>query len=162
MDRIHIWGAALKIAMARPLTGGGFRVTQLQSVINHYDPGVGARDEHNVYIGVLADQGFIGWLIWIALPFVGWLNSRWLIQHSRGRPEWQWTSDFARMMQVSLVGYFVVGSFGNYEYWDYYFTMIGLLAAARHIMERATVPKRVATAAPALRGALPGGTVASS
>lgn len=154
MSRIEIWGAALKIALARPLTGGGYRVTQSQAVINRYDPGVRARDEHNVYIGVLADQGFIGLLIWLALPVVGWRNSRWLIRHARGRPEWRWAGDFARMSQVSIVAFFVAGSFLNIEYWDYYFTLIGLLAAIRHIVERAAVSKP-ADAAAALSSPLP-------
>jgi putative inorganic carbon (HCO3(-)) transporter len=149
MGRIEIWGVALKIATARPLTGGGFRVTQSPLAVNRYAPGQSARDEHNIYLAVLADHGFIGLLIWIALPFVGWHNSRWLIRHAKGRPEWGWAGDFARMTQVSLVGYAVVGTFGNYAYWDYYFTIIGLLAAARHIMERAAVPKRVAAASTA-------------
>lgn len=143
MDRIHIWEAALKIAASRPLTGGGFRVTQSQAVIDRYNPGHRARDEHDVYLGVLADQGIIGLLIWIALPFVGWRNSRWLIRQAQGRPEWQWAGDFGRMTQVSLVAYMVVGTFGNYQYWDYYFTIIGLLAAARHILEHAAAPKPV-------------------
>jgi putative inorganic carbon (HCO3(-)) transporter len=149
MGRIQIWGAALRIALARPLTGAGFTATQSQATVTRYDPGIPARATHNVYIGVLADHGFIGLLIWLALPFVGWRNSRWLIRRARGRPEWGWAGDFARMMQVSLVGYFVVGSFGNYEYWDYYLTMIGLIAAARHILARATVPERVAAASAA-------------
>lgn len=161
MDRIEIWGAALKIALARPMTGGGFRVTQSQAVIDRYDPGVQARDEHNVYIGVLADQGFVGLLIWLLLPLVGWRNSRWLVRNTKGRPEWQWANDFARMSQVSMVAYFVVGSFGNYQYWDYYFTILGLLAAARHITERAAVPVPIA-AAPALRRIPAGGAAASS
>lgn len=146
MSRIEIWGAALKIALARPLTGGGYRATQSQAVIDRYDPGISARDEHNVYIGVLADQGFIGLLIWLALPVVGWRNSRWLIRRARGQPELKWAADFARMGQASIVAFFVAGSFLNIEYWDYYFTLIGLLAAARHIAERAAVPKPAAAA----------------
>lgn len=149
MARIRIWGTAIKIALSRPLTGCGFRCTQSQRVVNRYTPGEHARDLHSIYFGLLAEHGFIGLLIWIALPFVGWRNSRWLIRHAKDRPEWRWASDFARMSQVSLVGFLVVGAFGNFQYWDYFLTILGLLAAARHILERAAVPKRVAAASSA-------------
>src|SRR5260370_19566284 len=72
----------------------------------------------------------------------GWRKGRWIQRYSRGRAEWQWAGDFARMSQASLVAYCVVGTFGNYQYWDYYFTIFGLLAAARHIMQQAVLPQR--------------------
>jgi hypothetical protein len=50
------------------------------------------------------------------------------------------------MSQASLVAYCVVGSFGNYAYWDYYLTIIGLLAAARHIIEQAALSQQSAAA----------------
>jgi len=144
MSRLEIWGAALKIAQARPLTGGGCKVTESQAIINEYAPGVQTRAPHNVYVGVLAEQGVPGFLIWIAMLIVGWRNSFWIRRHSAGRPEWQWAGDFARMSQISLAAYCVVGTFGNYAYWDYYFTILGLLAAARAIMQRAAQREQLA------------------
>jgi probable O-glycosylation ligase (exosortase A-associated) len=145
MSRIRIWGVAIKIALERPLTGGGFAVTESQQVVNRLDPGFAMHAVHNVFLAVLAEHGFIGLLIWGLMLLVGWRNGRWLVRHAADRPELQWAGDFGRMSQVALVGYCVVGSFGNYEYWDYYFTIIGLLAAARHIMEPALLPLRSAT-----------------
>jgi putative inorganic carbon (hco3(-)) transporter len=141
MSRIRIWGVATNIALDHPLVGGGFGVTESQSVINQYSPGFTMHAVHNVFIGVLSEHGFIGLSIWLGLLFVGWLNTRWIERSSRDRPEWQWANDFARMCQVSFIGYCVVGSFGNYEYWDYYFTIIGLLAATRTMMERALLTR---------------------
>lgn len=137
MHRIQIWGVALQIAVHRPLIGGGFAATFSQAVVNRYNPRAVWRAVHNIFIGVLCEQGFIGFAIWLGLLFVGWRNSRQIQRLSRDRPEWQWANDFARMSQVSLVAYCVVGSFGNYAYWDYYYTILGLLAAARTMMERA-------------------------
>jgi probable O-glycosylation ligase (exosortase A-associated) len=155
MGRVGIWNVALKIARDHPLVGGGFAVTESQSVVNHYDPSLTYKAVHNVFLGVLAEQGFIGFGIWLGLLLVGWFNSRWIQLHLRNRPDWQWASDLARMCQVSIVGYCVVGSFGNYQYWDYYFTILGLLAAIRTIIERAALsrPFRAAVAAPALGSA---------
>ncbi|MGC2415269.1 MAG: putative O-glycosylation ligase, exosortase A system-associated [Stellaceae bacterium] len=144
MSRIQVWGVALNIGLDRPLTGGGFAVTESQVVIDRYLPGFRGVAVHDIYLGVLAAHGFIGLLLWLALLLVGWRNARWIQRSSRGRPEWQWAGDFGRMSQVSLVGYCVAGAFGNYEYWDYYFTIVGLLAAARTMMERTILPQRSA------------------
>jgi putative inorganic carbon (hco3(-)) transporter len=150
MNRIQIWGALINIALARPLIGGGFTATQSQAVVDRYAPGVSMRAPHNVYLGVLAEHGFVGFSIWAAMLLVGWRNAGWIQRHSTGRPEWQWANDFARMSQVSIVAYCVVGMFGNYAYWDYYFTIIGLLAAARQIMQRAALPQRSTAASRAV------------
>ena len=150
MGRVEIWGAAIKIALARPLTGAGFKATESQAVVDRYAPGTEARAPHNVYLGVLAEHGFIGLLIWAAMLLSGWRNSRWIQHNAGGRPEWRWAGDFARMSQASLVAYSVVGSFGNYAYWDYYLTIIGLLAAARRIMQQPALPQPSPAASRAL------------
>ncbi len=142
MTRIKIWGVATSIALDRPLVGGGFRVTESQAVVNHYKPGFEMHAVHNIFLGVLGEQGFIGFGIWLSLLLVGWRNARWIGRSVGDRPEWQWAIEFAKMCQVSLVGYCVVGSFGNYEYWDYYFTILGLLAATRTMAERSLLPSR--------------------
>lgn len=149
MSRITIWGVAIRVALDHPLVGGGFGVTESQSVVNQYKPGFAMHAVHNVFLGVLAENGFIGLGIWLCLLLVGWRNTRWIQRSARDRPEWQWASDFARMCQVSFVGYCVVGSFGNYEYWDYYFTIIGLLAATKTMIERASVARPFHASAPA-------------
>ena len=156
MSRFPIWGLAIKIGLERPLIGAGFHATDSQAVVNRFEPGVEARAVHNVFLNVLAEHGFIGLMIWTALALVGWRNSRWIVRHSMGRPEWQWAGDFARMSQAAFVGYMVTGSFHNTQYWDYYFTIIGLLAAARGIMETAALPQRVPATTVVLSRAAPG------
>ncbi len=37
------------------------------------------------------------------------------------------------MLQVSLVGYLVGGAFLSLSYWDFYFTMVAILAAMRKL-----------------------------
>ena len=124
-------------------------MTESQSVVDQYEPGFAMHAVHNIFLGVLAENGFIGLAIWLSLLLVGWRNARWVQRFSKDLPEWQWAADFGRMCQVSFVGYCVVGLFGNYEYWDYYFTIIGLLAATRMMIERAAIPRPSRTRAPA-------------
>jgi probable O-glycosylation ligase (exosortase A-associated) len=162
MTRLEIWGAAFKIALARPLTGGGFGATYSQAVIDTYDPGIEARAPHSVYFEVIGEQGFVGFLIWAAIPVLAWRNARWIARRSRDRPEWKWANDFARMSQASLIAYLTGGAFTNFAYWDCYFTIIGLLVAARRILERASAfeegrtPLAVGVPAISLPGSSPG------
>jgi putative inorganic carbon (hco3(-)) transporter len=140
--RLEIWGAAVKIALARPLTGGGFGATYSQAVIDAYDPGIEARAPHSIYFEVLGEQGFVGLLIWAAILVLGWRNARWIERHSSLQPQLMWANDFARMSQAAVVAYLVGGTFTSFAFWEFYFTIIGLLVAVRKIVKSATVTER--------------------
>jgi probable O-glycosylation ligase (exosortase A-associated) len=142
LGRIEIWGVAAKVALARPLTGGGFKATESQPIVDRFQPGAVARAVHNVFLGVAAEQGFPGLVVWSALLFLGWRNSRWLAKCVKGERDLEWVHELGRTLQAAIVGYCVVGFFGNYAYWDYYFTLIGLAAAARTIVERRNIPEQ--------------------
>lgn len=135
--RLAIWGAAIKIAEARPLVGGGFKATTSPQVVERYAPGVHRLAAHSIYFEVLAEQGFVALAIWLAIPIATWRNCRWIIRHTRDLPEWDWAGALARMGEVSLVAYLVGGAFLSLGYWDYYFTLVALLAATRVMLARA-------------------------
>ena len=52
-------------------------------------------------------------------------------------PELQWCVDLARMSQVSVVGYLVAGAFLSLSYWDFYFTLLVVVAATRQYVQQA-------------------------
>lgn len=144
MGRLSIWGAAIKIATARPLLGGGFKATITPEVVERYAPGVRWRAVHSIYFEVLAEQGFVALLIWLAIPLVAWRNCRWISRRARDLPGWDWAATLARMGQVSLIAYLVGGAFLSLGYWDYYFTLVALLAATRGMLARASVERDLA------------------
>ena len=135
--RLSMWETSYKIALARPFTGAGFVGPYMPEVVQTYNPGTTPRAVHSIYFEVIGEHGFVAFAIWALIPVVGWRNARWVIKRSRDQPEWRWANDLARMMQVSLIGYLVGGTFLSLSYWDYYFTIIGILAAMRHMMEKA-------------------------
>lgn len=144
MGRLTIWGAAIKIAVARPLLGGGFKATITPQVVERYAPGVQWRAAHSIYFEVLAEHGFIALLIWLAIPLVAWRNCRWIIRRAKDLPDWDWAVTLARMGQVSLIAYLVGGAFLSLGYWDYYFTLVALLAATRGVLARDFVGRGLA------------------
>lgn len=162
MGRIEIWHAALKIAEARPLTGGGFMSTYTQDIVSRYAPGVKARAVHSIYFETMAEQGFLGLVLWLAIAFTAWRNARWLIRSARDQPGWQWAGSLGRMAQVSLIAYFVGGAFLSMSYWGFYFTLAAMLAATRTMMKKAAEQPVAVPAslhyARAAGAALPAGT----
>ena len=151
MGRIRIWEAALRIAAARPLTGGGFRSFYDQGVVDAYAPGITARAAHSIYFEVIGEHGFAVFALWLTMILVGYLYTRSIIRMARGRLDLLWASDLARMSQVSMVAYLVGGAFLSLSYWDVFWTLMIVLGAT-HAMVRA----ELRLAAPALlRSAAP-------
>lgn len=131
--RLEIWATAIKIAVARPLVGGGFYAPYTQSVVDNYSPGVQARAVHSIWLEVLGENGFPAFFVWTALMLVGLANCRTIIRRTKDVPELRWANDLAHMSTVAIIGYAVGGSFLSLPYWDFYYTLLIVIAAVRRI-----------------------------
>ncbi len=132
--RFDIWRASTLIALARPLTGGGFKAPYNQDVVSRYAPGVQARAVHSIWFEVIGENGFIAFFIWIAIAWTALANCRHVRWLTKNDPELSWANDLARMIEVSLFGFFVGGTFLSLPYWDFYFTLVVIIAAVRRIV----------------------------
>lgn len=131
--RLQIWGTAIKIAVSRPLVGGGFYAPYTQSVVDQYSPGIQARAVHSIWLEVLGENGFPAFFVWVALMIVGLANCRTIIRRTKDVPELRWANDLGHMSIVAIIGYAVGGSFLSLPYWDFYYTLLVLIAAVRRI-----------------------------
>ncbi len=138
-DRLQIWGVAIKLALAHPLTGSGFMGPYTQSVVDTVDPTATARSTHDIFLEVLSENGFPAFFAWLGMVIVGIVNSFRLVRLARGHPELDWLRDLGRMSQVAIVAYLVGGTFLPLSYWDYFFTLLIILEAALEVA-RARVP----------------------
>jgi putative inorganic carbon (HCO3(-)) transporter len=113
MGRIMAWRMAFNLAMHRPL-GGGFQ-TFRPSAYLMYLPEVGARrtDAHSVYFELMAEQGFIGLGLFLALGIFTFFTCGKIARRTRRSPEDAWMNELARMLQVSFVGYAAAGAFSR-------------------------------------------------
>ena len=57
-----------------------------------------------------------------------WSTASWVIRRAHRDREKRWAADLAAMVQVSLVGYASAGAFLGLAYFDYYYTLIALVA----------------------------------
>lgn len=136
MGRVDAWRIAFEIALADPLTGGGFRVGYIQHIADRYTGGAYvARAHHSIYFEILAAMGFLGLAFFLLILALTWRNAAWLRRHTRGRPELRWAYDLASMMQAGLAGYVVAGATLSLEFWPGYWIIVPLLLHARRLVE---------------------------
>ncbi len=145
MGRLWIWETSLRIALARPLTGGGFQAMYEQSIVDRFTPGVPARAAHSIWFETLGEHGFIVFGLWLGILIVGWSCAAAVARLGREEKGFAWANSLGRMSQVSLLAYMTGGSFLSLQYWDAYLTLVGILAATRELLVAAREARRPAT-----------------
>ncbi len=136
MGRINAWGFAVNLANARPLVGGGFQ-TFTEDLFVRYAPAPhDFHDSHSIYFEVLAEQGYLGLLLYLSLAVLTWRCSTRVIRRTRDRADLYWAQGLAAMLQVSLVGYAVGGAFLGLAYFDLLYHLVALSIGNLVLVER--------------------------
>jgi len=135
-ERLVLWGISFKLAVANPLTGSGFTGPYNRSVVDTVAPGGPARAVHSIWFELLGENGFPTFAVWVMLTLAGVFYSFRLVSISRGKPDLAWAYDLGRMAQVSIVAYLVGGTFLSLSYWDFYWTLLVVIAGAYSIARR--------------------------
>lgn len=157
MGRINAWGFAINLAKARPLTGGGFETFE-RSAFQTWAPNpLDFHDAHSIWFEVLGEQGMVGLALYLLLWLLVWREANHIIRAGRADPARRWAADLAGMIQVSLIGYWVGGSFLGLAYWDFPYVLIAILVLTRVVLAQpatagAPAPAQPAAAAPAPDG----------
>ncbi|MBF0340580.1 MAG: putative O-glycosylation ligase, exosortase A system-associated [Magnetococcales bacterium] len=142
--RLDAWKFSLRLANAHPFLGGGF-ATFDQSVYDKFMPGVQRRAPHSIYFEVLAEQGYVGFLIWMSLHISALWTGRRIIQLARRDPELLWARDLAAMLQVSLLSYYAAGLFLGMAYFDLPYQLIAILIVLVTYTENYVIEKQQKT-----------------
>jgi len=138
MGRMNAWGFAWNVALDRPITGGGFQVFTPE-LFRRYGPDPDdPHDAHNIFLKILAEHGFPGLLLVLAMAFCTWRNMVWMRQHTWDDPSATWASDPVLMIQVSLVGYVVGGMFSNLAYFDLPYNLMALVVLYKVLLRKET------------------------
>jgi hypothetical protein len=85
----------------------------------------------------------VGLGFFMLLWFVTWRSANGIIRLCRGRHGTEWASDLAKMLQVSLVGYWVGGSFLGLGYWDFPYILMALVVLTRVVIQRETQQQEI-------------------
>ena len=145
MGRVRIWKASWQLGLQHPFTGTGFRAPYAQEIVDLVAPGTVARAVHSIYFEVIGEHGFIAFFVWLALTGAGAYYAWRVTRLTRGRPDLAWAGDLGRMVPVSIVAYLSGGAFLSLSYWDYYWTLLIVIAATHTTVMRtltAEAPRR--------------------
>ena len=141
MGRINSWMMIFNLTMDRPVTGGGFE-PYTQEVFHRYAPDpTQPRSSHSIYFQALGEHGYVGLALFLLVWLLVWRDASWVSRHSKTREDLQWAGDLARMIQVSLVGYAVGGTFLNLAYYDVPYNLLVTLVLTRLLVAKATADR---------------------
>jgi probable O-glycosylation ligase (exosortase A-associated) len=150
MGRINAWGFAINVAKDRPLTGGGFGAFTKDMFVAYAPDPHDFHDAHSIWFEVLGEQGFVGLALYLLIWLLTWRTAGATISVCKKHDRLRWAVDLLRMLQVSLVGYFIGGSFLGLGYWDFPFVLLALVVLTKAVTTaELRVPASAGTPAPA-------------
>lgn len=150
--RLNAWQTMMNVAKDRPIVGGGFELAY-RDVYQKYapDPGFPPQVAHSIYFQALGEHGFVGLAIYLLMFAVVWHKANRIIRLHQHDPGLAWATDFARMMQVTVVAFAVGGAFLSLVNFDVPYYLIGTMVATVAILspneQRATTAAVEATQA---------------
>lgn len=131
MGRINAWQMAFNIANDN-FFGGGLDIYTADIYYKYAPIPDVVRAAHSIYFQILGELGWIGLLLFLCIWFFTWRLAARLINLSKGQRDLLWITSFARMAQVSLVGFAVGGAFLSLAYFDLPYYLIVIMT----VMER--------------------------
>ncbi|HKU63648.1 MAG TPA: putative O-glycosylation ligase, exosortase A system-associated [Rhizomicrobium sp.] len=132
------WQVAIMYATEHFPFGAGFYGPQLHAIFNHYFPGQEAHAAHSIYFQVLGEHGFIGLGIYLAI-ILAIFKYCWSITRRTKRMKDLWQHRLARMIQTSLLAFFVGGAALSMAYYDLFVVLALLLPQIAALLPAAAV-----------------------
>ena len=128
--RLRTWEVSYLLALDHPLVGAGFRpftrATFAQYMPEYLEVHGRPQDSHSIFFQVLAEHGFPGLALYVALLAATWWRLRRLRRRTRGDPSLRWIFNCCDMLEVSLAGYVVSGIFLSLSYFDLYYYIVAV------------------------------------
>ena len=136
--RLRIWHMGIDAALHNPLLGLGFEGWWIAAKITARH----AVDWHSIYVEILAEHGFPGLLLWLALLLGTLFGLTRLIYLSRRGRYAVWAADYGAMLQAALIGYAVGGAFLGISYWNIFYHLIILAIIAIRLAQQTSQQNR--------------------
>ncbi|HEX3665476.1 MAG TPA: putative O-glycosylation ligase, exosortase A system-associated, partial [Rhizomicrobium sp.] len=143
------WQVAYSYAVDHFPFGAGFYGPQLAPLFHTYFPKEEPHAAHSIYFQVLGEHGFIGLALYLFLLVGALIRCSTIVKATRHRPEMEWATDLARMIQMSLFAFCVAGAGLSMAYYDVFIICIGLLVSLSGIVltgENAAIPIETSSA----------------
>jgi probable O-glycosylation ligase (exosortase A-associated) len=152
-QRLVAWGTTWNFVMDYPIAGGSFRSLPNVDLFQRYQPeplpeGFLSTAPHSIYFQTLGEQGFVGLALYLLLIGSSIASLRRLRRQARILGNAGWITTYADILEASLVGFLVSGTFLGLANFDLFFQMISCTVILKILWRREVV----AQSAVALRG----------
>lgn len=135
MERIRAWEYSINVASSR-LTGAGLNSWTLA---NYRDYGIvdvhQAFAAHSIYFSVLADSGWPGLFVFLALLLTMWRQLARVIRVTEGIPDRAQFNFLARMLQISILAFMAGGAFLSLAYFDLAWHLMAITIVMTHLTQ---------------------------
>jgi len=143
--RFNAWWMAYNLVKDRPLTGGGFEIITPE-LFQRYAPNpTDVHAAHSIYFQALGEHGFVGLGLYLLLGLMIWRTGSWIVRNTAKHPEYRWATDLATMIQVSLIGFAVGGTFLSLLYFDVPYYLMAAMVVTRVLIEKELKEKTSST-----------------
>jgi probable O-glycosylation ligase (exosortase A-associated) len=130
--RLQSWRYALETVRDSPVVGGGFEVFRGNKVTT----AVGYRAAHSIYFETLAEHGYVGLVIFLALGIGTYMTAGSIVRRARDHSDLAWAADLAAMVQVGIAAYAVAGLFLNLATFDLYYHLIAIVVITQALVRQ--------------------------
>jgi probable O-glycosylation ligase (exosortase A-associated) len=134
--RLDSWRYALEVAREHPVVGGGFEIFRG----NEASTSAGYRSAHSIYFEVLAEHGYIGLALFLALGLGAYVSAGSVVRRARADRELFWAADLAAMVQVSIAAYAIAGLFLNLATFDLYYHLVATVVIMQALVRQSLAP----------------------
>lgn len=117
MGRLNAWEYAYNVANDNIL-GLGFESWSALTFAMYAPNPADVHAAHSIYFSVLADHGWIGLLLYLAIFFMAWRRLSSIIKRTSQVSSLKEIENLSKMMQASFIAYFVGGAFLSLSYFD--------------------------------------------
>jgi probable O-glycosylation ligase (exosortase A-associated) len=155
--RFWTWEFCRRVGFANPLTGAGFDFPSERTYAQYYPEFLQWRERvascHNMWLTVLGEHGFPGFLLFVSLLSVCFMGMRKIRRTARSDSDPMPAKTTADMVRAALVAYMVGGMFLDLAYFDIFYQLVAISAVLKTLVHHgAQDPHRAGgLLAPAIR-----------
>lgn len=131
--RFNAWRFAWNLALARPLTGGGFETFQPELFAIYAPSPFDVHDVHSIYFEILGEHGFVAFALWAVLLLSCFASLRGLKRQARGNPSRFWLVNYCDMLEASLCAYLIGGAFLGQAYFDFFYHIVASIIILKKV-----------------------------
>ena len=144
--RFQSWRYALAVVHDSPVVGGGFEIFRGNKVAT----ASGYRSAHSIYFETLAEHGYVGLAVFLALDLGAYVSAGSVVRRARDHADLAWAADLAAMVQASIAAYAIAGLFLNLATFDLYYHLIAIVVITQSLVRQGLVADAEADAAAGL------------